>query len=324
MIQFITLLFAAFSLHAQAIEVSNVAFYATKTCPTYWSPQQQNNPQAVYIHPDTMYSVEEINKPYPDWLRIKLKHDNSLRWVTSDCGRIQKTNRAMSLCDNAGMADSYVLALSSQPGFCETYGYEAGKPECRKLAKNSYQANHLTLHGLWPNMAACGQHYGFCGIKPKANHCSYAPLPLSPHVRVELERLMPSFFYGSCLERHEWNKHGSCQILSADDYFSLAMRLATETDRSPFGAYLTQKQGKTVKLSELRAVINQTFGSANGGKIDLSCKNGILVDIYIHLPALLPSTDSLFTLVNQAPAHHSRDTCGSKVTISHFSKDTWL
>jgi ribonuclease T2 len=102
------------------------------------------------------------------------------------------------------------------------------------------------------------------------------------------------------------------------------MRLTTEVDQSGFGTYLTQHQGKVVPLTELRKVITQTFGTANSEKIYLGCKNGILVDIYIQLPALLPQTDSLIALINSAPNNRSHDMCGSKVTISHFNKDSWF
>src|SRR5690606_35070211 len=108
------------------------------------------------------YKLKEINKNPPDWLRIEIPERHSdLRWVSATCGVYEYTERNTGNCDSrAGMADSYVLALSSQSGFCETYGYEAGKPECRKLSVESYQANHLTLHGLWPNQESCGLHYG--------------------------------------------------------------------------------------------------------------------------------------------------------------------
>ncbi len=68
-----------------------------------------------------------------------------------------------SQCNDPNSADSYVLALSSQAGFCETYGFEAGRPECLHLTKDSYAATHLTLHGLWPNKDLCGTYYGYCG-----------------------------------------------------------------------------------------------------------------------------------------------------------------
>lgn len=266
MIKIINLFLIALSVNTYAINVSNLDFQATKTCPAYLSKNQGTNPNNLMVEPNKIYPVREINKPSPDWYRIEMLEQHTLSWVSSECGLAQKNGQATSTCDSAGMADSYVLALSSQPGFCETYGFEAGKPECRKLAKDSYQANHLTLHGLWPNIDVCGQHYGFCNVRPQTNHCDYTPVELSPIVSDELKKLMTSFNYGSCLERHEWNKHGSCQILSADGYFSLAMRLTTEADKSPFGVYLTEHQGQTVTLSVLREMIDKTFGVTNREK----------------------------------------------------------
>ncbi|MBI2785631.1 MAG: ribonuclease T [Legionella longbeachae] len=227
-------------------------------------------------------------------------------------------------CDmTAGMSDSYVLALSSQPGFCQTYGYEVGKPECMHLSKNSYQAKHLTLHGLWPNQSACGQRYGYCGIKQKTHHCTYSPLNLSSEVSQHLKIIMPSYAYGSCLERHEWNKHGSCQILSVDDYFSLAMRLTAAVDDSVFGQYLTEHLGQKVQLSALRDMVVKAFGKTNSGKIYLGCKNGVLVDIYIQLPALIPFNQSLESLIDEAPNQKTYDTCPQKLILSDFNKESW-
>ncbi|KTC92077.1 ribonuclease T2 family protein [Legionella cincinnatiensis] len=226
-------------------------------------------------------------------------------------------------CDkHAGLSDSYVLALSSQPGFCQTYGYEAGKPECAHLPKNSYQAKHLTLHGLWPNQKACGQNYGYCGVEQKTNHCAYPPLDLSPQVAELLKKIMPSYYYGSCLERHEWNKHGSCQILSADQYFALAIRLAETADNSLFGQYLTQHQGQKVQLTYLREMIAQSFGPTNSTKIYLGCKKGILVDIYIQLPALISDNDSLESLIEEAPDSQINDTCPTTVILSNFNTES--
>jgi ribonuclease T2 len=224
-------------------------------------------------------------------------------------------------CDlRAGMSDSYILALSSQPGFCQTYGYEAGKPECMQLSENSYQANHLSLHGLWPNQIACDQSYGYCGVQQKHSHCAYPPLILSLPVSNNLKRIMPSYNYGSCLERHEWNKHGSCQTLSADDYFLLAMRLTEEVDNSNFGKYLTLHRGEKVSLVVLREIINQTFGKNNSGKIYLGCKDGILIDVYIHLPALIPFNETLEALIDNAPSSRIHDSCPKNLKISDFNK----
>ncbi|MFM8445148.1 MAG: hypothetical protein ACKN9W_17645, partial [Methylococcus sp.] len=40
-----------------------------------------------------------------------------------------------------------LLALSWQPAFCER---QAAKPECRDQTAGRFDADHLSLHGLWP------------------------------------------------------------------------------------------------------------------------------------------------------------------------------
>lgn len=326
MIRSTTLFLLVCSFNLNASQLVSGTFEATQSCPAYVSKNSKSNPDNLMVQPASHYLIREINKTPPDWLRIEFPdHRHVLRWVSISCGVTQYNERDTSRCTaDVGMADSYVLAMSSQSGFCQTYGYEAGKPECLKLSRNSYQANHLTLHGLWPNQDACGQRYGFCGIRPLANHCDYSPLDLSSAVAQNLKKLMPSYNYGSCLERHEWNKHGSCQILTTDDYFTLSMRLTTETDQSVFGQYLTKHNGETVPLATLRKLIVQSFGKNNEKKVYLGCKNGVLVDIYIQLPSLIPLDESLSSLINKAPVNPDRDSCSNKVTISNFTKEPWF
>lgn len=232
-------------------------------------------------------------------------------------------NQYVSSCDlHANMADSYILALSSEPGFCETYGYEAGKSECLNLSQNSYESYHFTLHGLWPNQTACGQHYGYCtSSTSKTNHCDYEPIPLSSETSSMLKRMMPSYRYGSCLERHEWNKHGSCQVLSSDEYFALATRLAIKFDESPFADYVRAHRGQKVELSELHEQIALSFGSENLGKVHLGCSKGILVDIYISLPLSILFEEPLHSLMTKALDYPIHDTCPKRLIISKFSKE---
>jgi len=326
MIRLITLLLLSCSLNVQASIPVNGTFQATESCPAYLSKNSKTNPDDLTIIPNQEYLLKEINHNSPDWLRIQIPNNrNALRWVSASCGvtHYEETPHTGSCDNHPGMADSYVLALSSQPGFCKTYGFEAGKPECVKLSKSSYAASHLTLHGLWPNQDSCGQHYGFCGATSQPNHCDYAPVTLSTDVAENLKKLMPSYKFGSCLERHEWNKHGTCQVLSHDDYFSLAMRLATDADQSAFGKYLTEHRGENIKLAQLRELIAKSFGAQNAGKVYLGCKNSYLVDIFIVLPALIPASEPLASLINKAPDYHYNDSCPNTVMVSDFSKESW-
>ncbi|MFC3909793.1 ribonuclease T [Legionella dresdenensis] len=315
-------LFAFFcTLPLHAANVSGT-FDAKQVCPAYLSKNQKTNPDNLTILPQTSYQLKEINRTRdPDWFRIVIGDGQyPLRWVSAECGEaIYDSSQGGGCQQSAGLADSYVLALSLQPAFCETYGYEAGKAECRDLPVESYQASHLVLHGLWPNQNACGQHYGFCGVSSQAHHCDYPPLPLSDQVGAKLKVLMPSYAHGSCLERHEWNKHGSCQILSADDYFTLAMRLTSEADSTPFGVYLHQHVGERIPRAQLQEKINESFGAQNARKIYLGCKNGMLVEVYIQLPPLIPAAESLTALVDKAPEANRYQGCPAMVGISDFT-----
>ncbi|WP_419419661.1 ribonuclease T2 family protein [Legionella sp. D16C41] len=315
-----------FSFNVLAFPASG-KLIATETCPAYLSKNKRTNPDGLFTQPNTHYQIREINRlNNPDWLRIEISENTEypLRWVSINCGQANFEPDQVNNCQQVpGMADSYVLALSWQPGFCQTYGYEAGKPECLHLSPNSYQASHLVLHGLWPNQADCGQSYGFCGITPQANHCDYPALNFSEKVANLLKLLMPSFAVGSCLERHEWYKHGSCQILSNDDYFSLALRLTQEMQATLFGDYLHNHLGQRVPLTQLRQVIEQSFGKNAPNKVYLGCKNGYLVDIFVQLPALIPFNEPLSSLIKKAQELNRYDGCPSVVNISNFSKSTF-
>jgi len=317
----IALLFSSFNLFA-SIKVTGT-FDAVEQCQAYISKNKKTNPDQLYVHNGERYSIKEINRQIPNWLRIELPVQNHpLRWVRASCGQYQYSSQDENDCEiKAGLADSYVLALSWQPGFCQTYGFEAGKPECFNLKKQSYSFKHLSLHGLWPNQKACGHHYSFCGVPPKKHHCGYPPLKLTVAVASQLKKNMPSYAHGSCLERHEWNKHGSCQILSSDAYFSLAMRLAEEADDSALGQFLREYQGQKIKRTQLRQKIIDAFGVDAKDKIYIGCGGNTLVDIYIQLPALIPREEPLTHLIDKAPSANRLNGCPNWLYISNFTNE---
>src|ERR1700688_1282838 len=91
-----------------------------------------------------------------------------------------------------GQFDFYLLNLSWSPEFCATHG---DSPECgRNLG--------FVVHGLWPQDAN--------GDYPQ--HCSDAPGPTNPQADTDI---MPT----ASLVEHEWQTHGTCSGLGANDYF---------------------------------------------------------------------------------------------------------
>ncbi len=125
---------------------------------------------------------------------------------------------------------------------------------------------------------------------------------------------MPSHAYGSCLERHEWWKHGSCRDENAETYFSLALKLTTEVNQAtPLLNLLQQNIGAKIATDSLRQAFQQSFGPSSEYKLSLKCHRGMLTEIQLSLPEKIDDSD-LKTLLQQAP-RIAPGNCGSQIRI---------
>ncbi|PIW62985.1 MAG: ribonuclease T [Shewanella sp. CG12_big_fil_rev_8_21_14_0_65_47_15] len=211
--------------------------------------------------------------------------------------------RPANQCQIEGNFDSHILALSWQSTFCELYGRR--KAECRALSQTpeSSQWQHFSLHGLWPNKQQCGTRYGYCStVKLQPNDfCTYPEFELNPSVRKNLEEVMPSAHYGTCLERHEWWKHGTCRSQDPNEYFLLATQLTQAVNASAWvQKFIHDNIGKSVSKSELNQSFDTSFGQGAHTKISLECAKGLLSEIRINLPEVIKASDSLPSLLAKA------------------------
>ncbi len=295
---------------------------ATQACEAYASKNKRTNPGQVNLTVDESYAVFEVNRRInPSWYRIRVDGASPPeRWVAKYCGtgdvQIGGANggHRTTTCHTAGLADSHILALSWQPAFCETH---RDKPECRIDDKKAWQARNFSLHGLWPNKKECGKNYNYCGeIRRKPGHfCDYPVLNLFSAVRNELEEVMPSAAAGSCLQRHEWFKHGTCQTgWSIDDYFEHAIDLVRQFNESGVGYFMLRNIGKEVSEQMFFERVDCALGSEAHKRLQLKCKNGNLVDVYINLPAMLTKENSLGELIKRAKPKF-RSNCGERFRI---------
>lgn len=176
----------------------------------------------------------------------------------------------------AGEFNSYVFSLSWQPTFCETH---TDKKECSSQTADRFYAKNLVLHGLWPNKNGDTKHaYGFCGVKPEVKKldkastwCKMPALDLSDEAKADLSKYMPG--YASCLQNHEWYKHGTCSGMNADDYFTTASSLVAEAAATSFNKLIAANIGKTVKADDLLDAFEQDFGTGSRKAVTLSCES---------------------------------------------------
>jgi len=326
------LVFSLFSFTANMAFASVSAsgtIKATQNCAAYISKNKRTNPDNAKLVKDKTYTVFEVNKANnPSWYRIRIDTATpSERWVAERCGTANikvgsnsgsgsggSSGGSGNACRTPGLKDSYVLALSWQPAFCETH---RGKPECRIDDKKSYQARNFTLHGLWPNKKSCGINYAFCGeVRGKpGDFCDYPRLSLFTQIRSELEQVMPSAAAGSCLQRHQWYKHGTCQTdWSTDEYFATAVDLTRQFNESGIAYFISQNIGKSVTEDDFIKKLNCSHGADAHKRIELKCKDGNLVDVYIRLPSTINQGDGLSTLLQQGQGEF-KSNCGGSFKV---------
>lgn len=309
-------------------------FTADKACEAYTNKpekpgSEKKNPDGAKLEVGEVYPVLDANKPAgPTWYRLDVADANpSQRWVDASCGTAQvktesvDTNKPAVDCKKPGQADSYVFAVSWQAAFCETH---MAKPECASATPSSWAAGHFTLHGLWPNLNACGTNYGFCSSQAKAAaFCDYPEPAIQGATLDKLKVAMPSAGAGSCLQRHEWYKHGTCQTeWNADGYFDVALQLADQFNKSGAADYMGQHLGQMVAADEFFAVIDKGLGAGAHERMKFTCqllKEGdksvfALVDIYMNLPAVIPAKPDLKQLLQAGkPGFYSN--CGSSFRV---------
>ncbi len=202
--------------------------------------------------------------------------------------------------------DYYLLAASWQPGFCKS---KPEKPECANLS-GTYAATHLVTHGLWPNNYD-GQHPFYCGVSSDqialdtpSTWCRMAAYGASSSTLSKLAYYMPGM--QSCLDKHEWYKHGSCDGRGADVYWSQTAQLIERLGATPFNEFLRSKAGTRISRSQLLGAFNTSFGAGSSAAASMQCVNvsgvSYFSEVWINLK---PST------IQQFPAQTSLLTDGA-------------
>ncbi len=311
----------------------NGTLKADKDCEAFVSKKTKSNPDKARLEPGDAYPIIEMNRPdQPDWYRVRVEDASPpQRWVMASCGTVTipeapgggggggggggdtppPPNEA-TLCSTAGLQDSYVLALSWQPAFCESH---RNKKECAPNFDASYQkAGNFTLHGFWPNREACGSNYGNCEhLREQRDFCAYPAVELNPVTAKQLNQVMPGTV--SCLERHEWWKHGTCQVgWDASQYYEVAMDLVRQFNDSGLRKYMADNMGKTVRREDFLKQVDSGLGAGSSDRLQLLCAGGKLTEVRLSLPAQIQPGSKLSELI-QTSQPSFRSTCSASFVI---------
>jgi len=199
-----------------------------------------------------------------------------------------------------GGKTEYVLAISWQPGFCET---RPTRRECVDQTAERFDATHFSLHGLWPlRKSYCGVEAELKARDRKGDWLDLPKAAMADDTAAGLLVAMPGVKSG--LDRHQWLRSGTCQASNADDYFTLQLRLLDELNRSAVRALFADQIGKEIDEKQIKQAFDHSFGAGAGDRVRMRCQsvNGrsIITGLTIGLSGDLSGKSGLSDLIQAA------------------------
>lgn len=299
-----TLMSVAFVVPALSQVKLKGYFLAEETCPAFQSIRKQTNPGNVRVERMRAYELLGKNKADASHYFIRIKGVSpSERWVDIACGlHLVKATEGGStgageVSNSGGQTSSefvrpavqgpsvdaeFLLAASWQPAFCQTH---QDKKECATQVAGRFDANHFSLHGLWPQPR--GNFW--CGVTPAEKRLAgdsstrgqLPPVVLEDATREELDRVMPGA--QSHLDRYEWVKHGSCYSDSQEEYYAESLDLMEQLNGSDVRELFASNIGNVLTTDQIRAAFDSSFGTGAGERVEVRCKGGLITELFINL-----------------------------------------
>lgn len=114
------------------------------------------------------------------------------------------------------------------------------------------------------------------------------PYGLSSSTLNTLQTYMPGAGkYASCLDEHEWFKHGSCAAMVQDNYWGTASSLMNRFGQTAFNNFLKNHIGRSVTRTQMISAFEGTFGAGSRSAASFNCTkiNGVsyFTEVWVNL-----------------------------------------
>ncbi|KAA9005272.1 ribonuclease T2 family protein [Histidinibacterium aquaticum] len=163
--------------------------------------------------------------------------------------------------DRAGEFDYYVLALSWSANWCALEGDARDSPQCDESRDYGW-----ALHGLWPQYDRGWPDYCETAETPPTRRAAEAMLDITG---------TPG------LVQYQWEKHGTCSGLSAEDYLARSRAAFQTVTRPP----IFRRLQRPVRLPA--SVVEEAFLEENPDLspdgITVTCREGHIQEVRICL-----------------------------------------
>lgn len=235
---------------------------------------QPESPRVIgRLRPGTSYPIIKRGGPGTNWCKVHV--DNADGWLlcteASSATAPPPPPPPSPPANTAGAPPSpgptptgsgfayWMLTLSWSPSFCATPAGSRNSEQCDGTRHYGF-----VVHGLWPQ-----------NERGWPSSCPTGAGPSKDLVSRTLD-IMPS----AQLVEHEWEKHGACSGLGAEDYFA-KVRAAFGSIRIP-DAYLQPKTAFTTNLEEIVSAFTAANPRLDRSALAVEC-SGELDEVRICL-----------------------------------------
>ena len=163
-----------------------------------------------------------------------------------------------------GQFDFYVLALSWSPSYCESARQRA--PNRAPALQCGGRPFAFVVHGLWPQYTQ-----GF------PSHCQVP----APRVEAKLVSAMLDLMPSRRLVYYEWNRHGTCSGLTAQDYFD-TLRKARAAVTIP-ADYRDPAEPLSVSPADVAAAFIKANPGLSAAAMAVACNKTRLTEVRLCL-----------------------------------------
>ena len=193
------------------------------------------------LHAGQHYPIQKRGGPGGRWCKLDLAEGAG--WVECEGSRTGEPA--------TGTFAYWVLSLSWSPAFCESPAGARSPDQCA-----SGRPYAFVVHGLWPQ-----NERGY------PERCATTSAGPSPELVTRMLDLMPS----RALVAHEWETHGTCSGMTADDYFTRVR--ATRASLVVPDAYVAPRQSFTSDAATLVAAFVAKNPRLTADAIAVRCKS---------------------------------------------------
>jgi len=89
---------------------------------------------------------------------------------------------------------------------------------------------------------------------------------------------------------------------SAETYYQDSLNLINKINDTNVSTLFANNINKTITSEQIRSAFDEAFGEGSGEKVNVKCRKGLIVELWVNLKGDINNDDNISRLLQNAPA----------------------